>query len=84
MKDYLKMPSRKELKELQKECDNICGKSELKRYLIYHIRWQISAWVMLPLMIILESNFPLWANLMAGQFFGALVFWCVDKWIFKK
>jgi len=55
----------------------------MKRYLIYHIRWQVSAWTMLPLMMFLETFLPLWANLMIGQFFGALVFWFVDKWIFK-
>jgi len=57
----------------------------MKRYLIYHLRWQVSAWVMLPLMNFLNSqNIPLWLNLMIGQCFGACVFWFIDKWIFKK
>jgi len=54
-----------------------------KRYAIYHLRWQISAWVMLPVMLFLESIVPLWANLMIGQFVGALIFWWIDKRIFK-
>ena len=55
-----------------------------KRYLIYHIRWQISAWVMMPVMLFLErQGLPLWKNLIIGQAFGACVFWFVDKWIFS-
>jgi len=57
----------------------------MKRYLIYHLRWQISAWVMLPIMSILEKKgLPLWINLMIGQAFGACIFYFVDKWIFRK
>jgi len=56
----------------------------MKRYIIYHIRWQLSAWLMLPIMTILESSLPLWINLMIGQCFGAIIFWTIDKWIFKN
>ena len=56
----------------------------MRRYLIYHLRWQISAWIMLPVMICLELYLPLWGNLMLGQLFGAFVFWGIDKRIFKK
>ena len=55
-----------------------------KQFWVYFTRWQISAWVMLPLMMILEIHFPLWLNLMIGQAFGALIFWEIDKFIFKK
>jgi len=56
-----------------------------KKFGIYFTRWQVSAWVMLPLMLILESfGFSLWLNLMIGQAFGALIFWEVDKFIFKS
>jgi hypothetical protein len=54
------------------------------QYVIYHLRWQISAWVMFPIMTLLVSFLPLWANLMVGQFFGAIIFWKVDKLIFKN
>jgi len=55
----------------------------MNQFFIYFIRWQISAWIMLPLMLLLESIFPLWLNLMVGQAFGALIFWEIDKWIFN-
>lgn len=55
----------------------------MKRYGIYHLRWQISALVMMPIMMFLESHLPLWQNLMVGQFVGAIIFWQIDKWIFK-
>lgn len=55
-----------------------------KRYAIYHLRWQISAWIMLPLMTLLELYVPLWFNLMIGQFFGAIIFWKLDKNIFRN
>jgi hypothetical protein len=55
-----------------------------KQYLIYHLRWQISAFVMMPIMLYLESNLPLWANLMVGQFIGAVIFFMIDKRIFKN
>lgn len=38
---------------------------------------------MMPIMLLLEAQgWPLWLNLMAGQFVGALIFWEVDKRIF--
>jgi len=56
-----------------------------KKFGIYFTRWQASAWIMLPLMLLLESlGFSLWLNLMIGQAFGALIFWEVDKFIFKN
>ena len=57
---------------------------ETKKYLLYHLRWQISAVVMYPVMAFLQSlGLPLWANLSLGQMFGAIIFWKVDQWIFK-
>jgi len=55
-----------------------------KQYGIYHLRWQLSAWVMLPFMLVLETYLPLWANLMIGQFIGAIIFWEIDKRIFGQ
>jgi len=55
-----------------------------KRYGIYHLRWQVSAWVMLPFMMLLEAHLPLWGNLMLGQFIGALIFYPIDTFIFKS
>ena len=55
----------------------------MRTYLIYHLRWQISALIMMPVMMFLEEHLPLYANLMLGQFVGAVVFWGIDKRIFR-
>lgn len=39
---------------------------------------------MLPFMLVLETYLPLWANLMIGQFIGAIIFWEIDKRIFGQ
>ena len=55
-----------------------------KRYVIYLIRWIISAFVMMPVMLFLESILPLWVNLIVGQVFGSIIFFKIDQWIFKE
>ena len=55
-----------------------------KKFGVYFLRWQISAWVMLPFMMLLAVHFPLWLNLMIGQAIGSLIFWEVDKLIFNS
>ena len=55
-----------------------------KKFMVYFLRWQISAWVMLPFMMVLSASLPLWANLMIGQAIGSLIFWEVDKLIFNS
>lgn len=53
-------------------------------YFLYHLRWQASALLMMPVMLMLDHvGIPLWANLPVGQFFGALVFWKIDDALFK-
>jgi hypothetical protein len=59
------------------------GNQKLK-YFIYHMRWQFSWVVMIPIMTLLENIIPLWMNLSVGSFFGACVFWYIDKKIFKE
>lgn len=54
-----------------------------RQYFLYHIRWQISAWVMMPIMYLL-TELPIWQSFCVSQFFGAIIFWQVDKWIFKE
>lgn len=58
----------------------------MKKFLLYLTRWQVSALVMLPLMVVLErkAGLPVVATLPIGQLFGAFVFWEIDKWIFRK
>jgi len=54
------------------------------RYILYHLRWQISGIIMLPLMLYLEQRLiPLYMNLLIVQFFGAILFWFIDKRIFN-
>ena len=55
-----------------------------KQKILYLMRWWLSAFVMMPIMIYLESVLPLWLNLLVGQTIGALIFWNIDKWIFKN
>ena len=55
-----------------------------KKFFIYFLRWQISAWVMLPFMLILSAHLPLWLNLLIGQAIGSFIFWEIDKIIFKS
>jgi hypothetical protein len=53
------------------------------RYLIYHLRWQVSAIVMMPILYLLDYlNLALWLSLMLSQCFGAFIFWYVDLFIF--
>jgi len=57
----------------------------VKRFLIYYGRWILSAFVMMPFMIAFEKmGLSLSANLIAGQTVGALIFYRIDKWIFKE
>ncbi|MFA4805476.1 hypothetical protein [Helicobacter pylori] len=56
-----------------------------KLFLIYWLRWMLSALVMLPFMeVFYYFNFPLWLNLFLGQTIGALIFFKLDKLIFSK
>ena len=53
------------------------------RFFIYLLRWIISGIVMYPVMQILAPYIPLWFNLLVGQIFGAIIFYNIDKRIFK-
>lgn len=56
----------------------------MKTFLIYYIRWIVSALVMLPFMMLFEYySISLWLNLLLGQSIGALIFFKIDKWIFN-
>lgn len=54
------------------------------RFFIYLLRWIISGIVMFPLMQLLAPYIDLWFNLLLGQIFGAIVFYQIDKRIFKQ
>lgn len=55
-----------------------------KLFLVYYLRWIISAVVMLPFMMLFEYwQIDLWLNLFLGQTVGSVIFFKIDKWIFK-
>jgi len=57
-----------------------------KKYVMYHFKWQMGAIVTIPLMYILLDYLHInyWVSVLIFQFVGALVFYPVDKFIFKK
>jgi len=55
----------------------------LRKYLIYHGRWQASTVVMLAPITFFSWYFGPQISLVFSQFIGACIFWYVDKWIFN-
>jgi pimeloyl-ACP methyl ester carboxylesterase len=56
----------------------------MKTKLFYYIRWLVSGIVMYPIMAILDKlGLHLLIVLLIGQSFGSLVFWNIDKNIFR-
>ncbi len=54
-------------------------------FVIYWVRWMISALVMMPFMLLFEwLHVSLWLNLLLGQSIGALIFFKIDKFIFRS
>ena len=57
----------------------------LKRYVLYHIKWQTGVVVSWPCMYLMHDVWG-WNNfwtIIGFQFVGALIFWNIDKLIFK-
>lgn len=53
------------------------------RFIIYYVRWIVSAFIMLPFMLICERyEVSLWLNLLIGQSIGSVIFFNIDKMIF--
>lgn len=56
-----------------------------KKYFMYHLRWQGSNIIFLPIMWALEEIFSsLSIRLTISAFVGACIFWYLDKWIFNQ
>jgi hypothetical protein len=56
----------------------------LRKYLAYHARWQLSTLVMIgPITLLGNMNISRPVSLILVQIFGAMIFWYVDKWIFE-
>ena len=55
-----------------------------KKYTIYHVRWQLSAVVMVAPMFVATTLVGLegWLALFPVHVFGAVIFWYIDKRIF--
>lgn len=57
-----------------------------KRYIIYHIKWQVGVVISWPCMWLMHDIWG-WSNfwtIIGFQFVGALIFWNIDKLIFKN
>jgi len=58
------------------------NKLKMCKYLIYHLRWQISGVVMMPVLMC-TKNLGTVIGVIIAQLIGAMIFWFVDKRIFK-
>ena len=54
----------------------------MRKYLVYHLRWQISGIVMMPVLM-LTKNLGTVIGVILAQLIGAAIFWYIDKKIFK-
>lgn len=57
-----------------------------KRIIKYHARWQSGFVVSFPVVYICQEKLgmPLWASILLFQFVGALIYYNIDHFIFKK
>lgn len=55
---------------------------KMRKYLAYHLRWQISGIVMMPVLM-LTKNLGTIVGVIIAQLIGAIIFWFIDKRIFK-
>ena len=58
----------------------------MKKYLTYHLKWQLGFFVAWPCMFLFQDflGWPYWATVLGFQFIGAIIFWPIDKFIFRK
>lgn len=56
-----------------------------KKFVVYLLRWLVSAFVMMPFMMFFEYlGITLTLNLILGQIIGAIIFFKIDSFIFQK
>ena len=56
-----------------------------KKFAVYLFRWLVSAFVMMPFMILFEQlGISIALNLILGQIIGAIIFFKIDSFIFSK
>jgi len=61
-------------------------KVDWKKYGLYHLRWQ-SGFVLNFIIFFICIDLlglSIWLSVIIFQFFGALIYWYVDKYIFNK
>ena len=58
----------------------------MKKYLTYHLKWQLGFFVAWPCMFLFQDylGWPYWATVLGFQFIGAIIFWPIDKFILQK
>ena len=54
----------------------------MRKYLVYHLRWQISGIIMMPVLMF-TKNLGTVVGVIIAQLIGAIIFWFVDRKIFK-
>jgi len=57
-----------------------------KKYGLYHLRWQSGYLLTFVVFYLCIDIFelPMWLTVIIFQFFGAVIYWFVDKLIFKS
>ncbi|MBK6447216.1 MAG: hypothetical protein IPO49_12270 [Bacteroidetes bacterium] len=57
-----------------------------KQYFQYHLKWQSGFFITWPVLMVCTNylHFPLWLSTIVFQFIGAIVFWFIDKRIFRQ
>ncbi len=58
----------------------------MKKYLLYHLRWQSGFVICTPLLYLFIDNWhwPIWVSTIVMQFVGGCIYWYADKFIFRK
>ena len=58
----------------------------VRKYALYHARWQLSSIVMMAPMYFFATmlELPIWIAFPIVHFIGAIIFWYVDKHIFTE
>ena len=55
----------------------------VKKYGLYLLRWQLSTLTLAPVMIFMAGINP-WIAVIVGNLVGGLIFFWIDRWIFKQ
>lgn len=58
----------------------------VKKYTLYHGRWQLSSVMMMVPMYVFSTllSLPIWIAFPIVHVIGAVIFWYIDEWIFAS